>query len=174
MSPCLLRAHSQFLFALIPSSCSCFFPLSPLEEKKVREVSNSQTASFPWLFIIAVYMFLKLQKTVTIFNVSICFAELHTGGQVNILAVQSKLETIAFKTKMECSHAQNPFTNHQPKPSTTEDVVQHISSDKRSLSVGADSGSRTLRNVPHGRGKLKTVTGEMVYSGEWCKGKVRQ
>ena len=119
-------------------------------------------------------MFLKLQKkkkSENHNNVSKCFAELHIEGQVNILAVQSKLEAIAFKTKMECSHAKNPFTDHQPKTLTTEDVVQHISSDKPLFSVEADGGSRSLRDVPHGHGKLETVTGEVVYNGDWCKGK---
>ena len=94
-----------------------------------------------------------------------------TKPQVNMLAVQSEVEDISFKTKMVCSHARNPFTCQQLKASTTEDVVQHISEDKRPLSTRTvNSAACSQRELPHGLGTLKTVAGKLVYSGDWRKG----
>lgn len=95
-----------------------------------------------------------------------------TESQVNILAVQSAVEGIAFKSKMVCNYVRNPFTSQQLKASTTKDVVQHISEDKRPLNIRAvNSVARSQRELPHGYGSLKTVTGKLVYSGDWRKGK---
>ena len=99
------------------------------------------------------------------------FAELYVKGQVNMMAIESKLAEIAFKTKMECNYARNPFTNQNLEPSTSEDVLQHMSADERSFSDGADGSACSLRQLPHGCGTLKTATGEFVYSGGWCIGK---
>lgn len=57
--------------------------------------------------------------------------------RANMLAVQSLLEEIAFKNKMECGYARNPFTNKQLKASTTEDVLQHVYHDKLPFSGAA-------------------------------------
>ncbi|CAH3025695.1 unnamed protein product [Porites evermanni] len=98
-------------------------------------------------------------------------SDLYSEGLVNMVSVQSKLEDIAFKKKMECSYARNPYTNHQLRQATSEDVVQHISRNKNSLNMVTNGGdAHNVRELPHGRGKLKTVTGEVVYNGEWCKG----
>jgi len=97
--------------------------------------------------------------------------ELHVGGQVNMLVVQSKLEAITLKTKIECDYARNPFTNQHLKPSTSEDVIQRMSVDKRPFGTGADGGVSSPRELPHGRGILESATGEFIYSGDWREGK---
>lgn len=103
----------------------------------------------------------------------IFFQDLYSEELVNMFSVQSKLEDIAFKKKMECSYARNPYTNHQLRQATSEDVVQHISRNENSFNMVTNGGDAdNVRELPHGRGKLKTVTGEVVYNGEWCKGKV--
>lgn len=95
-----------------------------------------------------------------------------TEPEVKMLAVQSALEEIAFKTKMVCNHARNPFTSQQLKASTTEDVIQHISEDKRPLNIRAvNSVACFQRKLPHGNGSLKTVRDKIIYSGDWRKGK---
>lgn len=98
----------------------------------------------------------------------LCFyAEVQTNAQVNMLAVQYDLEEIAFNTKMDCGYARNPFSSQLLKVSSSVDVIHHTSLKVRGNSaVGA--GKRVL---PNGRGSLKTVTGKLVYSGEWRKGK---
>lgn len=94
-----------------------------------------------------------------------------TGPPVNMLAVETELEDIVFKTKMLCNHARNPFTSQQLKASSSEDVIQHVSEDKRPFSVRAvNNGACSQRQLPHGYGNLKTVTGKVVYSGDWRKG----
>lgn len=95
-----------------------------------------------------------------------------TEGKVNMVSVQSKLEDIAFKKKMECSYAKNPYTNHQLRLAISEDVVQHISTNNNLFNAGTNGGDDSVCVLPHGQGKLKTLSGEMVYNGEWCKGKV--
>ena len=90
-----------------------------------------------------------------------------------MLTVQSKLEAVTFKTKMECNYAQNPFTSQQLKPSTSEDILQHISVDKVPSDLEPDGGACSGRELPHGRGTLRTATGEFIYSGDWYKGKTQ-
>jgi len=94
-----------------------------------------------------------------------------TAPQINMLAVQADLEEIVFKSKTFCDHARNPFTSEQLKASSSEDVIQHISEEKGPFSVRAvNSGACSQRKLPHGYGSLKTVTGKVVYSGDWRKG----
>ena len=57
--------------------------------------------------------------------------------RADILAVQSFLEEVIFKNRVECGYVRNPFTNKQPKASTTEDVVQHVYYDKLPFSGAA-------------------------------------
>lgn len=95
-----------------------------------------------------------------------------TEGKVNMVSVQSKLEDITFKKKMECSYAQNPYTNHQLRLAISEDVVQHMSTNNNWFNAGTNGGDESVCVLPHGQGKLKTLSGEMVYNGEWYKGKV--
>ena len=63
-----------------------------------------------------------------------------TEGKVNMVSVQSKLEHIAFKKKMECSYAQNPYTNHQLRLAISEDVVQHMSTNNNWFNAGTNGG----------------------------------
>ena len=95
-------------------------------------------------------------------------SDLYTSGKVDMREVQSKLEAITFKTKMECSYARDPFSSKHLKPSTSEDLLQHIPPRRHVSFQVADSCS--LRELPHGRGILKTVTGEFIYSGDWFRG----
>ena len=89
-----------------------------------------------------------------------------------MLAVQTDLEEIVFKSKMLCDHARNPFTSEELKASSSEDVIQHISKEKGPFSVRAvNSGACSHRKLPHGFGSLKTATGKVIYSGDWQKGK---
>lgn len=94
------------------------------------------------------------------------FAELHIGEQVDLLAVQSKLEQVAFKTEMEGNYYRNPFTEHGLKPQSSTAVIQ-------SLMEANGSFRSSRRELPHGRGTLKTVTGDFIYSGDWRRGSVR-
>ena len=90
-----------------------------------------------------------------------------------MLAVQADLEEIVFKSEMVCDHARNPFTSEELKASSSEDVIHHISMEKRPFSVReAKVNSRACgqRKLPHGYGSLKTVTGKLIYSGYWQKG----
>ena len=88
-----------------------------------------------------------------------------------MLAVQADLEEIVFKSKMVCDHARNPFTSEELKASSSEDVIHHISMEKRPFSVReANSRACGQRKLPHGYGSLKTVTGKLIYSGYWQKG----
>lgn len=96
-------------------------------------------------------------------------SDLYTNRKVDMREVQSKLEAITFKTKMECSYARDPFSSKHLKPSTSEDLLQHIPPDRHVSFLEADSCS--LRELPHGRGILKTATGEFIYSGGWFRGK---
>ena len=96
-------------------------------------------------------------------------SDLYTNRKVDMREVQSKLEAITFKTKMECSYARDPFSSKYLKPSTSEDLLQHIPPRRHVSFQEADSCS--LREFPHGRGILKTATGEFIYSGDWCRGK---
>ena len=90
-----------------------------------------------------------------------------------MLAVQADLEGIVFKSKMLCDHARNPFTSEQLKASSSEDVIQHTSEEKGPFSVRAvNSGVCSQRKLPHGYGSLKTVTGKVIYSGDWRKGEL--
>ena len=99
------------------------------------------------------------------------YTELHGGRQVNMLTVQSKLEEIVFKTKMECNYARDPYTKGNFKASTSEDVLQHTSAIKGPFGVGTACSPRKL---PHGCGTLETATGEIIYSGDWLKGKIKE
>lgn len=97
------------------------------------------------------------------------FAEVQTEAGVNMVAVQADLEEIAFKNRMECSYARNPFSSQRHfQVSTSEDVIQHVTTvrDKNPFCVGT-----AVRQLPHGHGNLKTVTGKLLYSGKWRKGK---
>ena len=86
--------------------------------------------------------------------------------------VQSKLEAITLKTKMECSYTRDPFSSKHLKPSTSEDILQYIPPHRHVSILGGEGGdSCSLREFPHGRGILKTATGEFIYSGDWCRGK---
>ena len=70
---------------------------------------------------------------------------------------------------MECNYIRNPFSDLHVT-STSEDVVHHVFvRDKCFVSVGA-----AAKRLPHGSGILKTSTGKVLYSGEWCKGKFIQ
>ena len=94
-----------------------------------------------------------------------------TEPQIDMLAVQADIEEIVFKSKMSCGHARNPFTSEELEASSSEDVIQHISEEKGLFSVrSVDSGACSQRKLPHGYGILKTVTGKVIYSGEWQKG----
>ncbi|XP_074625472.1 uncharacterized protein LOC141883770 isoform X1 [Acropora palmata] len=85
---------------------------------------------------------------------------------VNMITFQYDLEEITFKKKMECNYIRNPFSDLHVT-STSEDVVHHVFvRDKCFVSVGA-----AAKRLPHGSGILKTSTGKVLYSGEWCKGK---
>lgn len=96
-----------------------------------------------------------------------------TEPQINVLDVQADLEEIVFKSKMLCDHARNPFTSEQLMASSSEDVIQHISEEKGPFSVQAvNNGACSQRKLPHGHGSLKTVTGKVIYSGEWQKGEM--
>ena len=91
--------------------------------------------------------------------------------QINMLAVQADLEEIVFKSKMLCVHARNPFTREQLKASSSEDVIQHISEEKRPFRVRAvNRRACSQRKLPHGYGSLKTLTDKLIYSGYWRKG----
>lgn len=92
--------------------------------------------------------------------------------QVNILTVRSDLEEIAFKTKMPCYYARNPYTNQEVKAITSDDVLHHVCQDERPLSSRTVKvGTSGQRELPHGFGTLKTVTGKLLYKGDWCRGK---
>ena len=83
-----------------------------------------------------------------------------------MITFQYDLEEITFKNKMECKYIRNPFSN-QHVNSTSEDVVHHVFvRDKYFASVGT-----AAKRLPHGCGILKTSSGKVLYSGEWCKGK---
>lgn len=99
--------------------------------------------------------------------------EMKSKPLADILAMQSFLEEVAFKNSMQCGYARNPFTNKKLKASTTEDVVQHVYHDILPFSGTAvtNYNSSSQRKLPHGHGSLKTVMGETVYTGDWCKGK---
>lgn len=73
---------------------------------------------------------------------------------------QFELGDISFKTKMECNFVRNPFATPQHvKVSTSEDVLH------------CPFSSALSTELPHGYGSLKTVTGKLIYSGFWYKGK---
>ncbi|XP_022782765.1 uncharacterized protein LOC111323609 isoform X2 [Stylophora pistillata] len=125
---------------------------------------------------------LSIQKTLfqRLTAVSLATLELSTGNlemkskpRADNLAMQSFLEEVSFKNSMQCGYVRNPFTNKQPKASTTEDVVQHVYHDKLLFSGAAvtNYNASSQRKLPHGHGSLKTVMGETVYTGDWCKGK---
>ncbi|KAK2558105.1 Radial spoke head 10-like protein B [Acropora cervicornis] len=80
--------------------------------------------------------------------------------------------TVTNKNKMDCAYARNPFFNKQPKRGTNEDILR--GTDVRP-SIFAETDEFTdnsfWRHIPHGRGTLKTASGEPIYSGDWCKGK---
>ena len=83
-----------------------------------------------------------------------------------MITFQYDLEEITFKKKMECNYIRNPFSDLHVT-STSEDVVHHVFvHDKSFVSVSA-----TAKHLPHGSGILKTSSGKVLYSGEWCKGK---
>ena len=86
-----------------------------------------------------------------------------------MITFQYDLEEITFKKKMECNYIRNPFSDLHVT-STSEDVVHHVFvRDKCFVSVGA-----AAKRLPHGSGILKTLSGKVLYSGEWCKGKFTQ
>lgn len=90
-----------------------------------------------------------------------------------MLEIQSKLEKITLKTKLECTYARNPYSSQHLKPSTSADVLQHISARKRPFSSGFD-GLVSVQELPHGRGTLKTTSDELLYTGDWCKGTIKR
>ena len=67
----------------------------------------------------------------------VLFAEMKSKPRADNLAMQSFLEEVSFKNSMQCGYVRNPFTNKQPKASTTEDVVQHVYHDKLLFSGAA-------------------------------------
>ena len=81
--------------------------------------------------------------------------------EIEFDTVQSQLEDIAFKKKKRCSYARNPFSNECVRASS-QDVIQHDFNNK--------DGTRKL---PDGRGTLETLTGQVVYKGEWREGGLR-
>ena len=83
-----------------------------------------------------------------------------------MLAIESKLDVIAFKKKMECGYARNPFSSQDIKASSNEDVLQHL--NKHPFIQGANR----VRELPHGRGTLKSATGDLIYTGDWCRGTI--
>ena len=89
------------------------------------------------------------------------FSELRSEEEVDMLAVQSKLDEVTFKckTRMECNYARNPFSNQPLEPSTNIDVLHFRSA--------------LVEILPHGRGILETTTGDFIYSGDWCRGTAR-
>ncbi|KAK2558043.1 MORN repeat-containing protein 3 [Acropora cervicornis] len=102
------------------------------------------------------------QSTTKIKPVRNCKPKVH----VNMITFQYDLEEITFKKKMECNYIRNPFSDLHVT-STSEDVVHHVFvRDKCFVSVGA-----AAKRLPHGSGILKTLSGKVLYSGEWCKGK---
>lgn len=104
-----------------------------------------------------------LQQT-SLDEITLFFTELFTRRDINMLAVESTLDVIAFKKKMECGYARNPFSSEAIKASSNKDVLQHL--NKRPFIQGANR----VRELPHGRGTLKSATGKLIYSGDWCRG----
>ena len=84
--------------------------------------------------------------------VSLYFSESKCEERVDMLAVQSKLDEVTFKTQMGCNYARNPFSNQPLQLSTSIDVLHFVGL------------------LPHGRGTLETTTGDFIYSGDWCRG----
>ena len=104
-------------------------------------------------------------------NLLSCPCYFTESRQVNILTVRSDLEEIAFKTKMPCYYARNPYTNQEVKAITSDDVLHHVCQDERPLSSRTVKvGTSGQRELPHGFGTLKTVTGKLLYKGHWCRG----
>lgn len=89
--------------------------------------------------------------------------------KVDMLEIQSKLDEITLKTKLECNYVRNPYSGQHLKPSTSTDVLRHILR-KRPFSLGFDGDFASVRELPHGRGTLKTTSDELLYTGDWCKG----
>ena len=86
-----------------------------------------------------------------------------------MITFQYDLGEITFKNKMKCNSIRNPFSDLHVA-SNSEDVVHHVFvRDKYFVSVGA-----AVKRLPHGSGIVKTSSGKVLYSGEWCKGKCLQ
>lgn len=103
-------------------------------------------------------------------NLLSCPCSFTESNQLNMLTVLSKLEEIAFRTKMPCYYARNPFTSQEVKAITSDDVVHHVCQDKRPFSKAVSIRASGQRELPHGYGSLKTVTGKLLYTGDWCRG----
>ena len=156
---------------IVESTCSIFSPWSLLHDVflsifAVQKFGNCPTSNpllslHPFTFVVSLFTYFFLESSTV------------TEPQINMLAVQADLEEIVFKNKMLCDHARNPFTSEQVEASSSEDVIQHISEEKGPFSVRAvNIGACSQRKLPHGYGSLKTVTGKVIYSGDWRKGKM--
>ena len=77
------------------------------------------------------------------------------------------------QTQGSCKHdniSVPPGRDHIQVISSSEDVVHHVFvRDKYFVSDGA-----AAKSLPRGCGILKTSSGKVLYSGEWCKGKCLQ
>ena len=82
---------------------------------------------------------------------------------------RSQLESIFFEESSQCESRRNPFDQKQPSPATSNDTVQEV--EQRWLkAVPPFNERKTVKRVPHGKGKLSTGTGQVIYEGEWRKG----
>lgn len=93
------------------------------------------------------------------------------SSQDNMQTVGANLEEIALKTTMLCHYARNPFTSFQVKAMTSKDALKCVCQVNGPVTSQAVSEVRGQRKLPHGYGSLKTVTGRLLYRGDWFRGK---
>ena len=93
------------------------------------------------------------------------------SSQDNMQTVGANLEEIALKTTMLCCYARNPFTSFQVKAITSKDALKCICQVNGPVTSQAVSEVRGQQKLPHGYGSLKTVTGRLLYRGDWFRGK---